>query len=97
MSLIKREKRGNKDIIVYNTLFRTSVMKRHKHLELLTTYVEKVVVININSKSQTTYASGGCRAMHHAKKTFQSSSKCNFNFFGAKLLTKSWMRFKNYS
>ncbi len=51
----------------------------YEHLELLTTFVEEViVVIYINSKSQTMGASGGCRATHHAKKTFQSSYKCNF-------------------
>ncbi len=67
-----------------------------EHLELLTTFAEEViVVIDINSKSQTMGASGGCRAMHHAKKCSKVVPSPISNFLGAKLLTRSWMRFKN--
>jgi hypothetical protein len=68
-----------------------------EHLELLTTFAEEVVVvIDINSKSQTTDVSGGCRAMHHAKKRSKVAPSVISIFWGAKLFTRSWMRFKNY-
>jgi hypothetical protein len=70
----------------------------YEHLELLTTFVEEViVVIHINSKSQTMGASGGCRAMHHAKKCSKVALSAISKKLGVKLLTRSWMRFKNYS
>ncbi len=50
-SLIEKKTKGEKGIIVYNTSFGTSSMKRHieaEHLEFITTYVEKVVADNIS-------------------------------------------------
>jgi hypothetical protein len=67
-----------------------------EHLELLTTFVKEVVVIDINSKSQTISASGGCRGMHHAKKCSKVALSAISILLGVKLLTISWMRFKNY-
>jgi hypothetical protein len=49
--LIEKKTKGEKGIIVYNTSFGTSSMKRHieaEHLEFITTYVEKVVADNIS-------------------------------------------------
>ncbi len=93
MFFIRRKKKGKKDIIAYNTFLGTS-----EHLELLTTFVEEVVVvIDINSKSQTMGASGGCKAMHHDKKCSKVDPSAISIFLGAKLFTRSWIRFKNYS
>jgi hypothetical protein len=53
--------------------------------------------MDINSKSQTMGANGGCRGMHHAKKRSKVALSAISISLGIKLLTRSWMRFKNYS
>jgi hypothetical protein len=61
-------------------------MKRHvefEHLELLTTFVEEVGTINNILGSQTLGANEGYDYVGSQKK-FQSSSTCNFTFFGGK-------------
>jgi hypothetical protein len=48
---LKRRPKGKKRIIVYNTSFGIGSMKRHiefEYLELITSYVEKVVAENIS-------------------------------------------------
>jgi hypothetical protein len=48
--LIEKKTKGKKRIIAYNTSFGIGSMKRHiefEHLELITSYVEKVVAENI--------------------------------------------------
>jgi hypothetical protein len=69
--LLGRNKEKEKGIIAYNTLYGIGVMKIHvesKHLELLTIFVEKVVIVDNISRSQITSANEGCRAMEVAKK-----------------------------
>jgi hypothetical protein len=49
-SLIKKKTKREKGIIVYNSSFGTSSMKRHvepQHLEFIIAYVEEVVAHNI--------------------------------------------------
>jgi hypothetical protein len=99
VSLIGREKKREEGHYCIQHLFWDNCYEKtcsSEHLELLTTFAEEViVVIDINSKSQTMGASGGCRAMHHAKKCSKVVPSPISNFLGAKLLTRSWMRFKN--
>jgi hypothetical protein len=66
MSLIGKKTKKKKGIIAYNTLYGIGVMKIHvesKHLELLTIFVEEVVVVDNIASSQIPRANEGCRAM----------------------------------
>jgi hypothetical protein len=63
MFLIRKNTKGKKAIIAYNTLFGIGVIKQHveyEHFELLTTFVEKVAIIHNISASQITGAVGPC-------------------------------------
>jgi len=60
--LIRKNTKGKKAIIAYNTLFGIGAMKQHveyEHFKLLITFVEEVIVHNI-SRSQIIGAVGPC-------------------------------------
>jgi hypothetical protein len=87
--LIEKKIKGKRGIIAYNTFFGRSLMKLHveyEHLELLTSYVEKVVVENNISRSQIV-GDEGSRVIQPANKSSKVTLGAIFFFFGAKFVT----------
>ncbi len=89
LTLIKTNTKGKRGIISYNTFFGSSSMKRHvesEHLELLTSYIEKVSATNNISRSQIV-GDQGTRAIQPTNKSSKVTPGAIFNFFGRKFLT----------
>ncbi len=88
MSLIGNKTKRKKGIIAYNTFYKIGVMKIHvesEHLELLTTFVEEVVIVNNITRSQIVGANEGCRAIEVAKKCSKVVPGVILAFFGIKI------------
>jgi len=87
--LIEKKIKGKRGIIAYNTFFGRSLMKLHveyEHLELLTSYVEEVVVENNISRSQIV-GDEGSRVIQPANKSYKVTLGAIFYFFGTKFVT----------
>jgi hypothetical protein len=85
--LIEKKTKGKKGIFAYNTFFGTSSMKRHvkfEHLELLTSYVEKIDVANNISRSQIV-GDEGSRAIQPDNKSSKVTLGAIFIFWGSKI------------
>ncbi len=86
-TLIEKKTKIKKGIIAYNTLFGTSPMKMHveyEHLEILTSYVEKVVAKNNISRSQIV-GDEGSRVIQPANKSSKVTLGANSIFLGSKI------------
>jgi hypothetical protein len=87
--LIENKTKGKRGIIACNAFFGTSPMKMHveyEHLELLTSYVEKVVAENNISRSQIV-GDEGSRAIQSTNKSSKVTFGAILFYFGAKFVT----------
>jgi hypothetical protein len=82
----KFKTREEKIIIAHNTLFGTSSMKNHveyEHFELVTAYVEQLVIVN-NILGSQVVGDEGCKTIQPAKKCSKVALGAIFTFFGSK-------------